>query len=221
VVLRASALLLLGTGAALLLSACGAGAAAGSGTRASSPVRAASGAGAPVSGTFRIAPGSTASYTAHETFLRQNLPHAPVGTTSGVTGQVVLVSGVIRDGTVRVDLTGLHTHTAMRDRRVQQALDTAAHPEATFVITGEASGSPLVRAGPAVDVKVEGNLTLHGVTRPEAWDAQVSVRGAALHAVATLDVDMTAFGVQPPDIAGFVSVEPGIQLGADIAANRG
>ncbi len=211
-----------GLALALLAAGCGAGGRATSGGRtgtAGAATTPAAGSGTPVSGSFRIAPGSTATYTAHETFLRQNLPHAPVGTTGRVTGQVVLASGAVRSGTVTVDLTGLHTHTAMRDRRVQQSLDTAAHPDATFVITGE-EGAAQVVAGSTADVRVRGNLTIGKVTKPEVWDVRITAAGATLHAVATLDVDMTAFGVQPPSIPGFVSVQPGIQLGADITATK-
>jgi polyisoprenoid-binding protein YceI len=178
-------------------------------------------AGAPVSGTFTIGPGSTASYTAHETFLRQNSPFSPVGKTSGVGGTLVLQRGVFAPSTVTVDLTGLQTDQPMRDRRVQQALETARYPRASFTVTGEEPGAPPVVAGGTVQVRLSGDLTIHGVTRPEVWAARVSVSGRTLHLVATLQVQMTDFGVEPPNIAGFVAVQPTVQLGADLTAKAG
>lgn len=144
-----------------------------------------------------------------------------MGKTSGVGGTLVLQHGVFVPSTVTVDLTGLQTDQPMRDRRVQQALDTARYPRASFAVQGEQPGAPPVVAGGTVQIRLSGDLTIHGVTTPEVWDARVSLCGKTLHWTATLRVQMTDFGVGPPDIAGLVTVQPTVQLGADLTATAG
>lgn len=180
----------------------------------------AAGTGAPVSGTFTIGTSSTASYTAHETFLQQNSPFTPVGKTSAVSGTLVLAGGRFETSTITVGLGSLTTDNAMRDRHVQAALNTAKYPNAIFAITGEQSGSAAVDAGGTTDVKLTGNMTVDGTQKPVVWDATVQLTGNTLHLTATAALNMSLFGVKPPSIPGFVAVKDGIELGADLTATR-
>lgn len=176
----------------------------------------------PASGTYTVVgPLSTASYTAHETFLQHNLPHAPVGKTASVSGTLVLKNGRFLPSTVTVDLRTLRTHTAMRDRRVQAALDTARYPDAVFRIGGAAGGAALVRTGGAATLRLPGKLTIDGVTRPVVWDAQIRDGGNTLKLTAATTVQMPAFGITPPSIPGFVAVKPALELGAALTARAG
>jgi len=178
-------------------------------------------AGSPVSGTFTIGgPSSTASYTAHETFLRQNSPFTPVGKTSAVSGTLVLAAGRFKASTVQVGLQTLKTDNATRDRHVQSTLDTAKFPDATFAITGEQAGSAAVDTGGTADVRLTGNMTIDGTQKPVVWDAKAQVSGNTLHLTATTSFNMSLFGVTPPSIPGFVAVKDGIELGADLTASK-
>lgn len=213
---RVVATLLVGIG--MVLGGCGAAGrapTAGSGAKVGPPPS-----GAPVSGTYQITAPSTASYTAHETFLQNNLPNAPVGVTSEVRGTLVLSNGRFEASTVQVNLTGLHTHNAMRDAHVQQTLDTAKYPDATFQVTGEAPRALLVRDHGTATVSMQGKLTIHGVTHPALWHLQVGLVQGALRVQGTTTIQMTAFGVQPPSLAGFVKVKPGLLLTVDLTASR-
>lgn len=209
-----------------LLAGCGAGVASPSPSSSTATPVAASATptaagGAPVSGTFTIGTPSTATYTAHETFLARNSPFTPVGKTPNVSGTLVLANGRFQGSTVRVGLTALKTDNAMRDRRVQQTLDTARHPDATFAVTGESAASPAVTMAGPVQVQLRGNMTVDGTTKPVVWSATVDVVGQRLHLQASTDLQMTLFGVTPPSVAGFVAVQDGIQLATDLSATRG
>ncbi len=174
--------------------------------------------GAAVTGTYTIAASSTASYTAHETFLTDNLPNVPVGVTHGVTGTLVLADGRFTPSTVTVNLTGLKTDSSLRDRHVQQTLDTSQYPDATFQVRGESAASESVRAQGVATVDLQGSLTIHGETHPAVWQLDAGMSGGVLEVRGTTSIQMTAFGVRPPSIAGFVNVKPGILLSVDLTA---
>ena len=201
-----------------LLSACGAAS-----PPVPSPAASATGqaTGAPASGTYTIeGSASMALYTAHETFLQQNSPFTPVGKTAAVTGTLVLAAGRFQPSTVTVDLRALKTDSTKRDRRVQAALATARYPDAVFAINGEQTGSAAVAPGSTATVKLTGTMTIHGTKQPMVWDAQVDLTGGTLHLTGGTSFKMSAFGVTPPSIGGFVSVEDGAELNVDFTAKK-
>jgi len=69
--------------------------------------------------------------------------------------------------TVTIDTTSINTGLAMRDKdlRSDHFLDVAKYPTMTFVSTSVARNG-------AEKLKVTGNLTLHGVTRPVVLDVE-------------------------------------------------
>lgn len=208
-----------------VLGGCGAGASPGpspmasaSSTSTRSAPTTGKATGPAVSGTYTIGDPSTASYTAHETFLKQNSPFTPVGKTSAVTGTLVLASGRFQPSTVTVDLRPLKTDSAMRDRRVQTTLNTAGDPHAVFAVAGEQAGSGIVTAGATANVELTGSLTIHGIKRPAVWDVKASLLGNTLHLTGSTSLQMTDFAIKPPNVAGFVTVKDGIELSVDLTA---
>ncbi len=207
-----------GGAGAVVHAATGTASSAGNGSAATSGTAAA--AGSVGNGTFTIDDASsTASYTAHETFLQQNSPFTPVGKSSAITGTLVLQNGKIGPSTVTVDLRTLRTDNAMRDRHIQQdPLQTGTYPSAVFAITGVQGSAPQITSGDPVSLKLTGNMTIHGATKPMVWDAKVDLEGGDLHLTGSTSFNLPDFGMQPPDIPGFVSVKPGIELSVDFTA---
>jgi polyisoprenoid-binding protein YceI len=164
---------------------------------------------------------STASYTAHETFLGQNTPATPVGTTSAIDGDIVLAAGRVQPSTVTVDLRTLKTDNPMRDHHIQtDPLQTSRYPDASFAAAASPAPAPLIAAGATVSLPIAGTLTIHGTARPMTFDAKVDASGATLHLTGASSFNFSDFGLQPPNIAGFVAVEQGIQLSVDLTATR-
>ena len=202
-----------------VLAGCGSAHAAGASSSSSSAPPLPKPSGAAVSGSFTIGPPSVATYTAHETFVAIHLPHAPVGTTTGVSGTLALANGRFASSTVTVNLTGLHTHQPLRDQHVQDALDTVKYPDAVFKVTGQSANSETVRADGIATVELQGQMTVHGETHTAIWDLQVGMSSSgALDVKGTREVQMTSFGVKPPSIAGFVNVDDAILLGVNLVA---
>ena len=132
-----------------------------------------------------------------------------IGSATAV-GRTPLVSGSAEiDGTTLVaaeivaDLTGLRTDRPMRDSRVQDALNTGAHPEATFVLSGPVD----LGEGRQVQVPAPGSLTINGVTNTVTVDLAAELVGRILAVVGTIDVVFADYDVEAPTAPVVVSVE--------------
>ncbi len=191
---------------------------------AASPTASSSGATA---GTIRytVAEGSKASYRVREQLARLPAPSDAVGTTSKVTGSIVVgTDGKILPDQSKlvVDLTSLQSDSTMRDGFIQRStLDTAQYPTATFVPT-ETKGlpSPLPTAG-SVSFQLLGNLTIHGVTRPAAWAVTAQVADDAVTAQATTEFPFEDFGMTPPRSMAVLSVVDTVKLEVTLRLTRG
>lgn len=96
-------------------------------------------------------------------------------------------------------------------------LETAKYPEITFKST-EVKGS--IKDG-AFDVKIGGDLTLHGVTKHIEIPATVTLNGDTLRAVGEFDINRKKFGVNATNaFHGFVKVRHTIKFKFDIIGVR-
>ena len=96
-------------------------------------------------------------------------------------------------------------------------LESAKYPEITFRSTG-VTGLP--RAG-GYDVKISGDLTLHGATRPITIPARVTLEGGSMRAVGEFEIDRKKFGVNATEaFHGFVKVRHEIKFVFDIIGSR-
>lgn len=124
---------------------------------------------------FDISPGAGDTHVVFESKAPMETFH---GRTDGVRGTIDLEAG--GDGAITlhvvVDMASLDTGIALRNRHMcENHLHTAEHPEATFegakVVEGDASA--LAGEGDH-EVTLEGDFTLHGVTRTIRVPATIS-----------------------------------------------
>jgi polyisoprenoid-binding protein YceI len=155
-----------------------------------------------------------------------------------VAGHAHEVEGQIH-GTVKVDpseMTHAEIHLTIRaaDLRVSgkgeppadvpkvqermlgpDVLDVARFPEIAFRSTSVAAegrhdgGSPL---------RVTGEVTLHGQTKPVSALVQVRIDGASLTASGTFVVKQTDFNIKPVSIAGVVNVKDALTIHFTVTA---
>ncbi|HEV2216720.1 MAG TPA: YceI family protein [Candidatus Dormibacteraeota bacterium] len=181
-------------------------------------------------GTWQVASGSLAGYRVKEQFVGQTSTHEAVARTSAVTGQLTITqSGAgyqLAGGTINVDLTGLASidsvagyNVTNRDRIVQQSLEVGQFPTATLQLQPVAIPSG-AESGQTVSFSVAGNLTVHGVTKAVTVSVQLRVTGGVPQVVASIQTNMTDFGVQPPSI-GFTTVQPAVTIEAQLSFTRG
>ena len=96
-------------------------------------------------------------------------------------------------------------------------LETAKYPDITFRSTA-VTGSP---AKGKFDVRITGDLTLHGTTKRVTIPALVTVEGDTMHAVGTFEVDRKEFNVNATEaFHGFVKVKHHLKFEYDIVGHR-
>jgi polyisoprenoid-binding protein YceI len=167
------------------------------------------------------ASGNSAHYTVTEQLASRNFPSDAVGTTSAISGQMVIGSdGKVDSGQsdFKIDLTTLTSDSSGRDGFIQRnTLQTAQFPSAEFVPTDQQGLSvPLPTSG-QVSFQLSGNLTIHGVTRPTTWDVTAQLQGNQLTGKATTAFKFEDFGMQPPKAFVVLSVQDNIRLEYDFA----
>ncbi len=183
--------------------------AAGAGTAA-----AAGAAGTDLVGTWRVVSGSEAGYRVREKLARLPAQSDAVGRSPAVTGTVRIDrsggSLVASQARFEVDVTKLTSDESRRDNRIRtDGLQTNQFPTATFVSTrpvplpAETTSGQVVRG-----VQAEGDLTIHGVTKRVTIPLEVRVAGNRGELAGSHKFPMSDFSINPPNIAGFVTVEP-------------
>jgi polyisoprenoid-binding protein YceI len=96
-----------------------------------------------------------------------------------------------------------------------EALDVARHPTISFQSTAVSGRA----AGPQRwEIQVEGDLTLHGVTRRITLPLQVQRAGDALTVTGQTVIRHTDYGMKPISVAGVVKVKNELTLDFRIAA---
>ena len=167
---------------------------------------------------------STASYHAHEQLVGRTLPSEAVGTTSAVSGSLVMrPDGSIAadQSSISVDLGKLQSDESRRDNFIKRStLQTSRYPMATFVPREvQGLGSPLPTSGSAT-FQLMGDLTVHGVTKPVTWQVAAQFGETALSGDATTTVNITDFGMTPPKAGPVLSIEDGLTLELAFTAAR-
>jgi polyisoprenoid-binding protein YceI len=164
-------------------------------------------------GTWRVAAGSTAGYRVREKLAALPAKSDAVGRSPAVTGSVkVERSGanlVATDASFEVDLTRLTSDESRRDNRIRtDGLQTSRFPKATFVTTKPITLPPETASGQAVKASAEGNLTLHGVTKLVTIPLDIRVADGKGELIGSLGFPMSDFNINPPNVAGVVTVDP-------------
>lgn len=164
--------------------------------------------------------GNRARYRVREQLAGRDFPNDAVGETGAITGTLVFEADgrVVRDSSrFVVDLTTLKSDSDRRDGYVQRnTLQTAEFPTAVFVPTRiHALPTPLPTTG-EMKVRMEGELTLHGVTRPTTWEATVRRAGGEFTGTATTQFTFGAFDLTIPRVASVLSIRDDIRLEFDL-----
>lgn len=170
-----------------------------------------------VTGRWKAAAGSVAGYRVREKLARLPAQSDGVGRTDAVAGEMTvrreeerLVADAIR---MEVDVSRLRSDETMRDNRMRtMGLETARFPTATFAGTDPVSVPATVTQGTPVTVDLVGDLTIHGVTRRVTIPLQVRMTSGRAEVVGSLTFPMSDFGITPPNIGGFVTVDPDATL---------
>lgn len=155
---------------------------------------------------FESATGSFVGFRIQENLANVGSTTA-VGRTNSVKGSLTIAGDVVTTAELTVDMTKITTNRSMRDRRVQEALDTATHPTATFELTEPIRLPADADSGKQVDVSATGDLTIHGVTKSVAFPLQAKLVNGTVVVVGSIDVTFSDYGVKVPSAPIVVSAD--------------
>jgi polyisoprenoid-binding protein YceI len=160
-------------------------------------------------GVWAVGPGSVAGYRVREKLLSLPAPNDAVGRTSSITGGFRLTGDgsalrVERGMRIDVDLSTLKSDEDRRDDHMHtMAIESAQFPTATFVTT---SDLVLPAAAGQADTTVQGDLTLHGVTRSVSVPVQAQHAASRIEVVGSLSFTWDQFDMKRPNLS-YVTVE--------------
>jgi polyisoprenoid-binding protein YceI len=151
--------------------------------------------------TWEVAPGeeSFVGYRVREEFVSFGVVDA-VGRTGDVSGTVEIDGDTVRAAELETDMTTLRSDESRRDNALRgRGIETDRFPTSTFELTGpfELSREP---------VRARGRLTLHGETRPIVARVSGQRAGDAIELAGSAPIDFADFAIEPPSVAGFVTV---------------
>jgi polyisoprenoid-binding protein YceI len=154
------------------------------------------------SGRWEVAGGEETfvGYRVRERFATVGVVDA-VGRTGEVIGTFRIDGDRVETASMEANLASLRSDESRRDQALaDRGIETARFPTASFELAG-----PFAIARTAT--KAKGELTLHGETQP----ITATVRGqrvgdGVIELVGEAPIDFPRFGIEPPSVAGFVTV---------------
>ncbi len=176
--------------------------------------------------TFRIIPDKTqVSYHVSELVFGHTSLDTHIGTTHIVQGGFVLRrvgNPTITSLTMKVDLRTLATDDKGRDEEIRQRwLESNAYPIASFTSSKKTQvlSSPY-QDGQDVTFKINGDMTLHKVTRPTTFDVQGKLLNDTVTGTAKAFMHMKDFGVTAPAVVGVATVQDGMSVVVNFTAQQ-
>lgn len=163
-----------------------------------------------IDGRWIVTPGDAANATAAGYTVDELLNGSDVtvvGSTTEVSGNVVIADDTLTQGQVVVMTNSITTDSDRRDSQFRgNIFETAAYPTATFDIDSPIDLSSLPKDGTTQTVTAEGTLTLKDQTRPVSVQMEVLQSGDTLIASGAIPTTWADYGIEPPSL-GFVTVE--------------
>lgn len=160
--------------------------------------------GTPISGSWRVASGSTAGYRVKEVLNGTDV--TVVGKTSKVSGTVTLADDSITAADITVAVADIATDSGSRDEYFRtSALETDIYPDATFRLSSPVAATRL-SSGKVTAFTATGNLTLHGVTKTVTVPMKAALSGDGAEVSGSIPVTFSDYKVAAPSL-GFVTVQ--------------
>ena len=172
-------------------------------------------------GTWAVSSGSMAGYRVREQLASLSAPSDAVGRTSSISGSVTISQSgttyTVAAATITVNVNTLTSDRSMRDQRIHQmGLESDRYPTATFVLTTPITLPAEATSGQAVNVSATGQLTIHGVSQTVTIPMQARLNGTQVEIAGSITFPFSQFGMTPPSIGGFVTVQDNATMEFDL-----
>ena len=161
-------------------------------------------------------------FRVREKFGALPAPNDAVGRTPAVVGGMTIRNGQVTAALVTGDLRQLKSDKAKRDNVIRtRGLQTNLFPAASFQLTRPINlVAARITYGRVANLNAVGTLTMHGVTRTVQLPLQGRWDGNTLQVVGRLPVNFAEFNIQPPSVAGFVTVQNQGQVELNLVFQR-
>ena len=154
--------------------------------------------------------------------------HNPVVAVCGFGGDARFIPGTLEKGSllmlVQADSLAVINKVSDKDRLEmgramrEEVLETARYPEIVFMSTNISASRT---AQDQYEARIKGDLSLHGVTRGQLIDAQLTVNGDSLRARGEFPLRQTDFNIRPVSVAGgTLKMKDELKLSFDIIASK-
>ena len=150
-------------------------------------------------------------------------PFTVNGTTNQISGQIVVDPtrpSTAQLGPIRIDARSFATENSQRDRAIQNwVLQTAQYPEITFT-PKQLMGLPATgNVGETYTFQIVGDLTVHGVTREETFDATLTLESPTqLAGQAQTTIRYADYGINIPQVPIVSGIAETVRLEMDFVA---
>lgn len=168
---------------------------------------------------FESATGTFAGFRVREELAGIGAAEA-VGRTGDVTGTFTIDGTEVTDAEFTVDMTTITTNESMRDRRVQDALNTAQNPTSTFELTSPIGLGADAATASKVDAKAKGDLTINGITKAVTFPLEARLVDKTIVVVGSLEVTFSDFDVEVPSSPKVVSADDHGKIEIQLLLNR-
>lgn len=162
-----------------------------------------------VSGSWVATADSTLGYRVKE--VLGGVDTEGVGRTNQVTGEIVLEDAVLTSASFTVDVATITSDSSRRDSQFTgRIMDTAAHPQATFVLTAPVDLGTIPAIGQRITVDVTGDLTLRGTTRSVTFPLTAEYSGTGIAVLGNIDIVFADYGIPNPSNTFVTTGENGV-----------
>lgn len=162
---------------------------------------------------------------------------APLETIEGVTSRidgnidVDLADAATAAGQFEVDLSTVKTGIDMRDQHMRERfVHTDSFPKATFQLKKVTkTGARSLPDSQPVDIEAEGEMTIHGVTKPvmvvgtvtymkESEETQARLPGDLIHVDVSFPILLSDFNIERPKML-FMKLNDRVNIAVDVFAS--
>lgn len=155
---------------------------------------------------FESATGTFVGFRVKEELARIGSAEA-VGRTGAVTGSLEIEGTTIVAASFEVDMRTITTDESLRDRKVQEALETDQFPTASFTLTEPIELDRAAVSGEPTSVAATGELTVHGVTHEVEISIDAQLVEGTVVAVGSLELQFSDYSVEVPSSPIVLSAE--------------
>ncbi len=162
-----------------------------------------------VAGAWTVTTGSQAGYRVREQLASLPAESDAIGRTDQVGGTISVTTDgtttTVTEASLSVDTASITSDEDRRDNRMRsEGLQTDEFPTATFTLAQPVDVPAAALAGTASDIRLVGDLTLHGVTKSVVIPAQAQLVDGQIQVAGSLTFPLADFGIEAPNIGGSI-----------------